>query len=207
MSMPVHVAWQVLHCSRAPTVTSARNGPPDIETIARRRVDPPAGCRATTEPATLAARRSAERYQLKNNRRTTEYRTVRRTGRSRVGTSSGLAVFGTPGPRHRVGRRASLGLMQPVCIAGDPLSGRQTEMHHDATTRYMTDFGMYGRHTDRMWNIELGRIIQEDREREIAAGMRLRQLTRPAESDQKSDAPIARPRGAQRPASTGAASR
>jgi hypothetical protein len=43
------------------------NGPPDIETIDRRRVDPPAGCRATTEPATLAGRRSAERDELKNN--------------------------------------------------------------------------------------------------------------------------------------------
>src|ERR671922_2646281 len=45
------------------------NGPPDIETIDRRRVDPPAGCRVTTEPATVAGRRSVER----SNRRTTEY--------------------------------------------------------------------------------------------------------------------------------------
>jgi hypothetical protein len=37
------------------------NGPPDIKTIDRRRVAPPAGCRATTEPATVAGRRSAER--------------------------------------------------------------------------------------------------------------------------------------------------
>jgi hypothetical protein len=71
----------------------------------------------------------------------------------------------------------------------------------------MTDFGMYGGHTDRMLNIELARVIQEDREREIAAGMRLRHLTRPTETDQKSDAPVARPRRVQRPASTGAASR
>ena len=37
------------------------NGPPDIKTIDRRRVAPPAGCRVTTEPATVAGRRSAER--------------------------------------------------------------------------------------------------------------------------------------------------
>jgi hypothetical protein len=29
------------------------NGPPDIETIVRRRVDSPAGCRAAAEPARL----------------------------------------------------------------------------------------------------------------------------------------------------------
>jgi len=37
------------------------NGPPDIKTIDRRRVAPPAGCRVTAEPATVAGRRSAER--------------------------------------------------------------------------------------------------------------------------------------------------
>ena len=31
----------------------ARNGPPDNETFDRRRVDPPAGCRAAAEPAIL----------------------------------------------------------------------------------------------------------------------------------------------------------
>jgi hypothetical protein len=79
-------------------VSSARNGPPDIETIDRRRVDPPAGCRATTEPAILAGRRSAERHELKNNRRTIEEKPntepFAASGRSRVGTSSGLAVSG-----------------------------------------------------------------------------------------------------------------
>jgi len=71
----------------------------------------------------------------------------------------------------------------------------------------MTSFGMYRRHTARMWNIELARIIQEDREREIEAGMRLRQLTRPNPSDEKANAVVARTRRVQRPASTGAASR
>src|SRR5436190_16625231 len=36
------------------------NGPPDIETLDRRRVDPPAGCRAATEPAIVAKRRSVD---------------------------------------------------------------------------------------------------------------------------------------------------
>jgi hypothetical protein len=43
------------------------HGPPDIETFDRRRVDPPAGCRAAAEPASLAGRWSAEMLQLKNN--------------------------------------------------------------------------------------------------------------------------------------------
>jgi hypothetical protein len=38
----------------------ARNGTPDNETIDRRRVDPPAGCRVTAEPAILTGRRSVE---------------------------------------------------------------------------------------------------------------------------------------------------
>ena len=58
-----------------------------------------------------------------------------------------------------------------------------------------------------MWNIELARIIQEEREREIEAGLRLRQLTRPTGTNATSDAGIARTRRVQRPASTGAASR
>ena len=58
-----------------------------------------------------------------------------------------------------------------------------------------------------MWNIELARIIQEDREREIEAGMRLRQLTRPNGSGEKAQAIVARTRRGQRPASSGAASR
>jgi hypothetical protein len=36
------------------------NGTPDNETIDRRRVDPPAGCRVTAEPAILTGRRSVE---------------------------------------------------------------------------------------------------------------------------------------------------
>src|SRR6185437_12117843 len=34
------------------------NGPPDTETLDRRRVNPPAGCRAATEPAIVLIRRS-----------------------------------------------------------------------------------------------------------------------------------------------------
>ena len=36
------------------------NGPPDTETLDRRRVDPPAGCRAAAEPAHLPQRRSVD---------------------------------------------------------------------------------------------------------------------------------------------------
>ena len=66
---------------------------------------------------------------------------------------------------------------------------------------------MYDSHTACMWNIELARIIQEDREREIEAGMRLRQLTHPNGSGEKAEATVVRTRRVQRPASSGAGSR
>ena len=71
----------------------------------------------------------------------------------------------------------------------------------------MTGFGMYGRQTDGMMNIELARILQEDREREIAAALRTRRLLQPAESSEgrRESSPPAR--SLQRPASTGAVSR
>jgi len=48
--------WQV-HAREARAYRiGIANGPPDRETIVRRRVDPPAGCRAAAEPATLPAR-------------------------------------------------------------------------------------------------------------------------------------------------------
>ena len=52
--------WQV---RRRPSRTYRlviANGPPDIETFDRRRVDPPAGCRAAAEPAHLPQRRSVD---------------------------------------------------------------------------------------------------------------------------------------------------
>jgi hypothetical protein len=50
--------WQV-RGAREPTYRVViANGPPDTETIDRRRVDPPAGCRAAAEPAYLTVRRS-----------------------------------------------------------------------------------------------------------------------------------------------------
>jgi hypothetical protein len=57
-----------------------------------------------------------------------------------------------------------------------------------------------------MWNIELARIIQEEREREIEADLRLRQLTRPTGTSATTDAVMPRTRRVQRPASNGAAS-
>jgi hypothetical protein len=68
MSMSVDDGRQVAtHCT-GHTVCSSTNGPPDNETLDRRRVDPPAGCRATAEPASLAGRWSGS----SDNRRTTE---------------------------------------------------------------------------------------------------------------------------------------
>jgi hypothetical protein len=52
-------------------LTAAQNGPPDNKTFDRRRVDPPAGCRAAAEPAILTGRWSEHccttEEQLKNN--------------------------------------------------------------------------------------------------------------------------------------------
>jgi hypothetical protein len=90
MSMPLDHGRRVTQPGvRSYGLPEARDGPPDIETIDRRRVDPPAGCRATTEPAILTGRWSADcttrttEEQLKNNRIT--------AGRSSVGTTSGQA--------------------------------------------------------------------------------------------------------------------
>lgn len=71
----------------------------------------------------------------------------------------------------------------------------------------MTSFGMYDCQTPLMMNLELARIIQADREREIESELRIRQLLR---NDNVGDA--ARPakggrRPVHKPASTGAASR
>jgi hypothetical protein len=76
-----------------------------------------------------------------------------------------------------------------------------------AAWTYMTGFGMYDVHTGRMWNIELARIIQEEREREIVASVRRRQLARPDHLAETPNVPVARTRRVQRPASTSAVSR
>ena len=44
--------WQVSPRRGSTYRVDIANGPPDIETFDRRRVDPPAGCRAAAEPAT-----------------------------------------------------------------------------------------------------------------------------------------------------------
>jgi hypothetical protein len=65
----------------------------------------------------------------------------------------------------------------------------------------MTGSGMYGRHHEHMMNIELARILQHDREREIEQELRLRRLLRPTETTE-SIREEARPVGRlQRPAS------
>jgi hypothetical protein len=56
----VHDRWQVRSVGPSAYRLVIANGPPDIETIDRRRVDPPAGCRAAAEPANLPQRRSVD---------------------------------------------------------------------------------------------------------------------------------------------------
>jgi len=58
-----------------------------------------------------------------------------------------------------------------------------------------------------MLNIELARILQADREREIAAALRHRRLLRPVETTDAAPAVTRSMRPTQRPASTGALSR
>jgi len=71
----------------------------------------------------------------------------------------------------------------------------------------MTSFDMYDRQTDGMMNIELARILQEDREREIAADIRARRLLQPPESTASRRDPCVETRPLQRRTSTGAATR
>ncbi len=71
----------------------------------------------------------------------------------------------------------------------------------------MTGSGRYGCQTGPMMNIELARILQNDREREIEQELRVRRLLRPAdpaESDRDLQRPMAR---VQRPSSGAAVCR
>ena len=76
-----------------------------------------------------------------------------------------------------------------------------------APAAYMTDFGIYVRQNRGMVNIELARILQADRERDIEAGLRKRRLIRTADSTDSAGAERPSIRPTQRPASTGALSR
>ena len=58
--MPVQDERQVRHGQDAPYSLVIANGPPDTKTFDRRRVDPPAGCRAAAEPANLTVWRSVD---------------------------------------------------------------------------------------------------------------------------------------------------
>jgi hypothetical protein len=71
----------------------------------------------------------------------------------------------------------------------------------------MTAFGIYERQNLAMVNIELARILQADREREIEAGLRHHRLLRPPESTDTTTADRRPIRPAQRAASSGALSR
>jgi hypothetical protein len=72
---------------------------------------------------------------------------------------------------------------------------------------FMTGSGMYGRQTDPMMNIELARILQNEREREIETELRIRRLLRSAETTESMPATSRTIRQPQRPASSGATSR
>lgn len=65
---------------------------------------------------------------------------------------------------------------------------------------------MYGGHTRTMMNIELARIIQAEREREIDAELKVRRLLRPADVAEPVHRVVKAVRRAQ-PASSGATSR
>ena len=72
---------------------------------------------------------------------------------------------------------------------------------------FMTGSGMYGRQDEHMMNIELARILQNERERDIEAELRIRRLLRPVEATESGrDAPKAIGR-LQRPASGAAVCR
>jgi hypothetical protein len=71
----------------------------------------------------------------------------------------------------------------------------------------MTDFDIYEPENVVMVNIELARILQADREREIEAGLRHRRLLRAIDSTKTASADRRPIRAAQRTASTGALSR
>ena len=74
-------------------------------------------------------------------------------------------------------------------------------------SRNMTGSGRYDRQTEHMMNIELARILQNDREREIEQELRTRRLLRPAEQTE-SNRGLSRPLNRfQRPASGAAVSR
>src|SRR5687768_17648580 len=68
----LHDGRRVVRSDPARTLTPAQNGPPDNKTFDRRRVDPPAGCRAAAEPANLTGRWSDTAAQPKNNRITAD---------------------------------------------------------------------------------------------------------------------------------------
>jgi hypothetical protein len=72
---------------------------------------------------------------------------------------------------------------------------------------FMTCFGMYSSQTDRMMNIELARILQAEREREIEMELRTRRLLRSAETAESIPATSRSIRQPQRAASTGATCR
>lgn len=74
-------------------------------------------------------------------------------------------------------------------------------------TANMTILGMYDCETQPMMNLELARIIQADREREIESELRTRRLLRKDDVGGARGPAKADRRPVQRPASTGATSR
>jgi hypothetical protein len=86
-------------------------------------------------------------------------------------------------------------------------SGRGAAKRFFGAWGFMTCFGMYSSQTDRMMNIELARILQAEREREIEMELRTRRLLRSAETAESIPATSRSIRQPQRAASTGATCR
>jgi hypothetical protein len=76
-----------------------------------------------------------------------------------------------------------------------------------ASAPNMTSFGRYGGQNTHMMNIELARILQDEREREIELALRARRILRPTETREAMTPAPRTIRRTQRPASTGAAAR
>jgi hypothetical protein len=121
----------------------------------------------------------------------------------------------TEGPQMSANVAAEPVVMRPMCIIDEGFAPGRT-MHHvpritcrgfDRSNRNMTGFGMYDSQTRHMMNLELARIIQADREREIESELRTRRLLRNDAASDVRGPKAADRRPVQRPASTGAASR
>jgi hypothetical protein len=99
--MPFRDERQVRSPGLGPYGSGIANGPPDTETLDRRRVDPPAGCRAAAEPANVLKRRSVE--------------TLSQTPAIRAARMAGFFVSGAAS----TARRAALVAEEPLDVGDE----------------------------------------------------------------------------------------